>query len=61
LIQATDVRDDYFMADKAWMYVVILSVGYMVSQLHQCSPGPTQRSSNQGWYLPLGVRARPRP
>jgi hypothetical protein len=32
LIQATDVRDDYFMADKAWMYVVILSVGYMVSR-----------------------------
>ena len=32
LVQATDGRDDYFMADKAWMYVVILSVGYMVSR-----------------------------
>ena len=32
LVQATDSRDDYFMADKAWMYVVILSVGYMVSR-----------------------------
>ncbi len=32
LVQATDGRDDYFQADKAWLYVVILSVGYMVSR-----------------------------
>ena len=32
LVQTTDGRDDYFMADKAWLYVVILSVGYMVSR-----------------------------
>jgi hypothetical protein len=32
LVQATDGRDDYFLADKAWLYVVILSVGYMVSR-----------------------------
>jgi hypothetical protein len=32
LVQATDGRDDYFRADTAWLYVVILSVGYMVSR-----------------------------
>jgi hypothetical protein len=30
LVQATDGRGDYFLADKAWLYVVILSVGYML-------------------------------
>jgi hypothetical protein len=32
LVQATDGRDDYFRADKAWLYTAILSVGYMVSR-----------------------------
>jgi hypothetical protein len=32
LVQATDGRGDYFLADKAWLYVVILSVGYMISR-----------------------------
>jgi hypothetical protein len=32
LVQATDGRGDYFLADKAWLYVVILSVSYMVSR-----------------------------
>lgn len=32
LIKATDGHGDYFQADKAWLYVVILSVGYMVSR-----------------------------
>ena len=32
LVQATDGHNDYFQADKAWLYVVILSVGYMVSR-----------------------------
>jgi hypothetical protein len=32
LVQSTDGRGDYFLADKAWLYVVILSVGYMVSR-----------------------------
>lgn len=32
LVQATDGRDDYFQADKAWLYVVVLSVGYMISR-----------------------------
>ena len=32
LVQATGGRGDYFLADKAWLYVVILSVGYMVSR-----------------------------
>lgn len=31
-VQATDGHGDYFMADKAWLYVVILSVGYMISR-----------------------------
>lgn len=32
LVQDTDGRGDYFLADKAWLYVVILSVGYMISR-----------------------------
>ncbi|MCP9272964.1 hypothetical protein [Mycolicibacterium arenosum] len=32
LVQDTDSRGDYFVADKAWLYVVILAVGYMVSR-----------------------------
>lgn len=31
-VKATDGHLDYFQADKAWLYVVILSVGYMVSR-----------------------------
>jgi hypothetical protein len=31
-VGATDGHADYFQADKAWLYVVILSVGYMVSR-----------------------------
>ncbi|MFP1153808.1 hypothetical protein [Mycobacterium sherrisii] len=31
-VKATDGHVDYFQADKAWLYVVILSVGYMVSR-----------------------------
>ena len=32
LVQETNGRGDYFLADKAWLYVVILSVGYMISR-----------------------------
>jgi hypothetical protein len=32
LVKAADGHIDYFAADKAWLYVVILSVGYMVSR-----------------------------
>jgi hypothetical protein len=32
LVKAADGHSDYFAADKAWLYVVILSVGYMVSR-----------------------------
>ena len=32
LVQETDGRADYFPADKAWLYVVILGVGYMISR-----------------------------
>jgi hypothetical protein len=31
-VKATDGHGDYFQADKAWLYVVVLSVGYMVSR-----------------------------
>lgn len=31
-VKAADGHSDYFAADKAWLYVVILSVGYMVSR-----------------------------
>jgi len=32
LVKTADGHTDYFLADKAWLYVVILSVGYMVSR-----------------------------
>jgi len=32
LVKATDGHADYFMADRAWFYVVLLSIGYMVSR-----------------------------
>ena len=32
LVKTTDGHSDYFQADKAWLYVTILSVGYMLSR-----------------------------
>jgi hypothetical protein len=32
LVKTTDNHDDYFRADKAWFYVVLLTIGYMVSR-----------------------------
>lgn len=32
LVKTTDGHEDYFRADRAWLYVVILTVGYMVSR-----------------------------
>ncbi|MDX1884446.1 hypothetical protein [Mycolicibacterium sp. 120270] len=31
-VGTTDAHEDYFRADQAWLYVVVLSVGYMVSR-----------------------------
>jgi len=32
LVSTTDTHEDYFRADRAWFYVVLLSIGYMVSR-----------------------------
>lgn len=32
LVSTTESHEDYFRADRAWMYVVILTIGYMVSR-----------------------------
>jgi len=32
LVGTTDAHEDYFRADRAWFYVVLLSIGYMVSR-----------------------------
>jgi hypothetical protein len=32
LVTATDGRADNFMPDRAWFYIVLLSIGYMVSR-----------------------------
>jgi hypothetical protein len=32
LVKATDGHADYFLADRAWFFVVLLSIGYMVSR-----------------------------
>jgi hypothetical protein len=32
LVGSTQNHGDYFRADKAWLYVVILTVGYLISR-----------------------------
>ena len=32
VVSTTDAHKDYFCADRAWFYVVLLSIGYMVSR-----------------------------
>jgi hypothetical protein len=32
LIGTEDGHDDYFRADRAWFYIVLLTVGYMVAR-----------------------------
>jgi len=32
LVGTADNHEDYFRADRAWLYIVILTVGYMVSR-----------------------------
>jgi hypothetical protein len=32
LVSTTDAHDDYFRADRAWFYVALLSIGYLVSR-----------------------------
>ena len=32
LVSTADAHEDYFRADRAWFYVVLLTIGYMVSR-----------------------------
>ena len=32
LVKTTSAHVDYFRADKAWFYIVLLTIGYMVSR-----------------------------
>jgi hypothetical protein len=32
LVGTEDGHDDYFRADRAWFYIVLLTIGYMVSR-----------------------------
>ena len=32
LVSTTDAHEHYFRADRAWFYIVLLSIGYMVSR-----------------------------
>ena len=32
LVSTTDAHEDYLRADRAWFYVLLLSIGYMVSR-----------------------------
>jgi hypothetical protein len=32
LVGTGDNHEDYFRADRAWLYIVVLTVGYMVSR-----------------------------
>jgi hypothetical protein len=32
VVETNDNHGDYFLADKAWFYIVLLTIGYMVSR-----------------------------
>ncbi len=32
LVSTTHAQEDYFRADRAWFYIVLLSIGYLVSR-----------------------------
>jgi hypothetical protein len=32
LVGTTDAHEDYFRADRAWFFVVLLTIGYMASR-----------------------------
>jgi hypothetical protein len=32
MIGTEDGHDDYFRADRAWLYIVLLTIGYMISR-----------------------------
>ncbi|MDT5211679.1 MAG: hypothetical protein QOF67_4094 [Mycobacterium sp.] len=32
VVGTTDAHEDYFRADRAWFFIVLLSIGYMVSR-----------------------------
>ena len=32
VVSTTDAHKDYFCGDRAWFYVVLLSIGYLVSR-----------------------------
>jgi hypothetical protein len=32
VIGASDGHDDYFRADQAWFYVILLTIGYLISR-----------------------------
>jgi hypothetical protein len=32
VVSTTDAHEDYFRADRAWFYIVLLSIGYLVSR-----------------------------
>jgi hypothetical protein len=32
MVSTTDAHEDYFRADRAWFFVVLLTIGYMVSR-----------------------------
>jgi hypothetical protein len=39
-------RPDYFRADKAWWYITLLTIGYMIARLqrrHQAAEPATER------------------
>jgi hypothetical protein len=46
-VGSEDGHDDYFRADKAWLYVVILTVGYLVSR-GLAKSGSTDHPDNDG-------------
>jgi len=61
LVKAADRHADYFQADKAWLYVVILSVGYMLSRAWRSRAAaitttPNQRPQHRAWRRCFGAR-----
>jgi hypothetical protein len=49
-------RVDYFRADKAWWYITLLTIGYMIArglaESGAASPTTTATAANRGWAGP---------
>ena len=59
LVGNEDGHDDYFRADRAWLYIVLLTIGYMVSRGLARPEAATRTRPTTGGSTRRRTRARP--